>query len=429
LGKLWGESGNSYGVIASDLHNDFVKELETKHVAKLETDEGGASLGTYVAPCRSFGILANPPSDSHLPIIITSRGRKLYDVRKSALLNNPITKIILNGGKLHLEHLKEYGRYFSVNGLLCPDCKTERDLLEEYMFLPYSNSENVLIVYDRFRATVQWAFQSLKPNEAGYTTDLIAECYRSSCKNKSTLRPVAVAWTEYELRRRCHFAFELFLKALANMLNLLGGANLGECINSYVQEFKTSEGLKEIIDINKPFSKQLSDFRKAIKPNAFLDSPVDRGSIQNCCAGAMALYALCILLSCEKHTKTLRSESKLTDRSEESNGLMELSFKILSESKDLLVRDVVANLTLQTAIEPHLFTTWRKMRQKQKCSLRFYPEGNILRPIEQKTKAGYSGPRLGNVLGMMADIGLTNRETNDSFYISASGTRKLCKLE
>ena len=57
--------------------------------------------------------------------------------------------------------------------------------------------------------------------------------------------------------------------------------------------------------------------------------------------------------------------------------------------------DVSRELLIGVVIEPHLKTSMRKLGQGQKCSLRFFPEGNILRPTGIPVRAGYSGDRLG----------------------------------
>ena len=68
------------------------------------------------------------------------------------------------------------------------------------------------------------------------------------------------------------------------------------------------------------------------------------------------------------------------------------------------------SLLVEVVIEAHLSTTLGKMSRGQKCSLRFYPEGALLRPTGRGVSAGQSGDRLGNVLGMWADLGVLKRE-------------------
>jgi hypothetical protein len=72
-------------------------------------------------------------------------------------------------------------------------------------------------------------------------------------------------------------------------------------------------------------------------------------------------------------------------------------------------------------VEPHLATTLRKMSQGQRCSLRFFPEGEVLRPTGKRVQAGYSGDRLGNVLGMWADLGRLEWVSGRRFAITAAG--------
>jgi hypothetical protein len=55
--------------------------------------------------------------------------------------------------------------------------------------------------------------------------------------------------------------------------------------------------------------------------------------------------------------------------------------------------------------EAHLATTFRKMAGGQKCSLRFFPDGQCLRATSLPVFAGQSGTRLWNVIRVLADAG------------------------
>jgi hypothetical protein len=79
-------------------------------------------------------------------------------------------------------------------------------------------------------------------------------------------------------------------------------------------------------------------------------------------------------------------------------------------------------------IAPHLATTLRKMGQGQKCSLRFYPDGLLLRPTGTGARAGYSGDRLSNVLMMLSDLAFFKSEKNN-FSLSDSGREMLNEME
>ena len=57
----------------------------------------------------------------------------------------------------------------------------------------------------------------------------------------------------------------------------------------------------------------------------------------------------------------------------------------------------------------HLQTTFRKMGGGQKCSLRFFPDGPLLRPTGIGVSPGYSDERLTNVLRILTDLGELQR--------------------
>ena len=78
---------------------------------------------------------------------------------------------------------------------------------------------------------------------------------------------------------------------------------------------------------------------------------------------------------------------------------------------------------------PHLNTSWRKIGQGQKCSVRFYPDGDLLRPTGKRVNAWFSQDRLGNVIQMLSDLGLCSKNSNGKFLISKAGTVFLNELE
>jgi predicted transcriptional regulator len=68
------------------------------------------------------------------------------------------------------------------------------------------------------------------------------------------------------------------------------------------------------------------------------------------------------------------------------------------------------------------------MGQGQKCSLRFFPDGDLLRPTGKTVRAGYSGDRLSNVLGMLADLGIV-AQSGDKYSFTEHSERILTNLE
>ena len=57
-------NGTTYGVLGSDLFGNLVNELDAEGTVDLPEHQGGASYGTYVMPCRSFGNLGDSEWES-----------------------------------------------------------------------------------------------------------------------------------------------------------------------------------------------------------------------------------------------------------------------------------------------------------------------------------------------------------------------------
>ncbi len=86
------------------------------------------------------------------------------------------------------------------------------------------------------------------------------------------------------------------------------------------------------------------------------------------------------------------------------------AFPIIEKATSGSLTEAIRILTDHCVVESHLGTTLRKMAYGMKCSLRFFPDGQVLRPTGMKVIAGYSGDRLGNVIGMLEDLGFITRD-------------------
>jgi hypothetical protein len=126
---------------------------------------------------------------------------------------------------------------------------------------------------------------------------------------------------------------------------------------------------------------------------------------------------LALLIASRYHTQQLRSSGLLIDRGH----YLERAFALLGEKEESTGREVLSALLVQGVIEPHLRTTLRKMGQGQKCSLRFFPEGPVLRATGTVVQPGFSGDRLRRVLEMLADLGFCLRQGSGKFAINAKG--------
>ena len=224
-------NGGTYGVLGSrsDVFQDALRQLATNTSVELPRASSAASYGTYVMPCRSFGILE--AADGDTPVVIPPRGKELDRVRSEALLGSALVPAILHGGTVSASALTSEASLFSVNAL--HELPHERDLLLNAFTHPYVDRPDVSHAYRRFLATSRWIFSQLDPR-AFSSAQLIGAAYRDAV-NKGADTEVGVAWAEYELRRRVHFAIELLLSALTETLMDLAEGTVDDVFGCMVQ--------------------------------------------------------------------------------------------------------------------------------------------------------------------------------------------------
>lgn len=424
IGTEWGESGTTYGVLGSDLYADELTELLGNHRVEIPSDHNGASYGTYIMPCRSFGILSAPSGETDVPVKIVPRGEEIYKARREALGHSELTKLILDGGLVNLETLKREGQHFSVNGLT--QNSVELKLLRSSFFTPYLKDNTVLESYDCFRATVCWALGRIGETSKS-SGELIFENFRDAVTNdQAHLSDTQLVWMEYELRRRVHFSLELLLSALTDSLMDLTEATVQQILDAWSSSERLPSLLAEIFQSDAvPLETKLGEMNDRLSFGAFLTGPLDRKTARSLIPFQRTLYALALLLNCSRVSEQLREAGKIPDR----RHYMERVFALLQNRGHQTVGEVLSSVLVTTVIEPHLSTTLRKMGQGQKCSLRFYPEGDLLRPTGKTVAAGFSGDRLGNVLGMLADLSMCIREEGGRYALNDEGRAFVRQME
>jgi hypothetical protein len=408
-----GERGATFGVLGSDLYAASMAELETAGTLAVPSDQGGASLGTYLMPCRSFGLLEIGSDD--FPVRIPPRGQALQRGRARVLAQSRVVDCILFGGTIALADLDAEAPYFSVHSL--DAIQEERQLLEEALLRPYNQTAEVIGAYERFLATSQWAFRALAKHRLS-SSELILDAYRAASSGADAT-PVTLAWAEYELRRRGHFAIELLLSSLTDELMALTEAT----VHRVVEAWDTDVPLPEVLGTTTGWTEaavqgRVCDLDATLPVDAFLVGPLREATARSLTSRARALYACALLLACRKQTKELRDVERLPRR---RGGYLERAFGILDEAGNQRLSEAIERLLNEVVIEAHLSTSLRKMTQGQKCSLRFYPEGLLLRPTGIPAAAGYSGDRLSNVLGIWADLGVLERTEGARFQLSEYG--------
>lgn len=119
-----------------------------------------------------------------------------------------------------------------------------------------------------------------------------------------------------------------------------------------------------------------------------------------------AMWAAILLVSTWKRARGFQGLTGLPAYDKSGAGRV---FPILSDNQDTALGDAMQQVVKHAVIEAHLRTTLRKMGQGLKCSLRFFPEGELLRPTNRPVAAGSSLTRLDNVMGILTDVGCLSR--------------------
>lgn len=421
-GTGWGESGNSYAIIGSDLFYEDVDTFIKEGQVNLDLGtRGGASYGTYVMPCRGFGLLSTSTSNPSIPVEIKPRGQKLYEARSQVLSPDGLTRLILEGGVLTKEMIEKEGCHFSINGI--GSNAQEQKYLRKALLESFVEHSDVAEGYKRFVSTAQLVMETLDNDDTSVmSSDMCLRMnYRELVSGKNSPSDVECAWAEYELRRRVHFSFELLLSALTNTLNELVEGTLEQVLAVWASTWETPLMLKEFLpSTGSPFKLPLGTVVADIPLEAFLEKGPNLTGARNLTPASQALYGLVLLKMCSRQTDQLRSIGTLPDRKH----YLERAFTCVQQPVRL-IEDVLRELLIGVVIEPHLKTSLRKLGQGQKCSLRFFPEGNILRPTGTPVRAGYSGDRLGNVMGFFADVGYLDRIDNSRFSLATPGRELL----
>lgn len=418
--KQEGGNGGIHGVLGSRSESfaRALAELEANETVELPDGRGGASYGNYVMPCRSFGIVDT--GDRDLPIVIRPRGRALHRVRRDALQGSALVDAILHGGSVTASALASEAQFFSVNGL--DAVPHERDLLLEAFVGAYVNRPDVSATYQRFLATSRWAFEQLE-TRAMSSAQLIAIAYQEGVEG--VVSDVGAAWAEYDLRRRVHFAIELLLSALTETLMDLTEGTVEDVLRDWTSDEPLPKLFAEILSIEQPVLRtRVDEIERGIAADAWLRRSVPIAAARGLSPWCKAIFAVSLLIASKRQTEKIRADGRIPNRRKE---YLERAFTVLGDERKSPIMTALRRLLVEVVVEAHLSTTLRKMSQGQKCSLRFYPEGTLLRPTGIPVSAGQSGDRLGNVLGMWADLGILERRAG-GFGLTVRGRQLASEL-
>lgn len=408
----------TFGLIGPSFHAESLVQLATDGSITIpDTHEGGV-LATYFVPCQSFGLLAAAAPESPLSVQIPPRGKAIFDARQVVVGDGQLAKLILHGGVLSMSVLLAEGTHYSANEI--GQLPAERELLRNALVEPFRNSSEQIDSTSHFRDTILWALDGMDSQGSANSQSLIYRNYaRVISLASGAAQPIELAWAEYELRRRVHFALELALSALTATLNEFDGAPLEKVVDTWAADGSLPELFADVyseaaVNYAKPF-RYLVD---GVRSDGFVVGGPGRRLAVSLAPSARFAYSLCLLTACFKQMEPFLARHELPSR---DRSYLEPAFRIIAGARNDSLSDVALKLLGRVVVEPHLMTTYRKMAQGQQCSLRFYAEGTLLKPTGRQTRAGLSGERLINVLGILTDLEYCNRVGNGLYTVSAAG--------
>jgi len=387
------------GVLGADLHRDGIASLMGGATVDIPDTTGGATYGTYVNTCRSFGLLQN--GDGVLPVHLTPRGQAMHQLRERACNGSVLASAVFEGGSMNLELARQEAHLFSLNALAAVD--EECTALRQALSQPFSELPAPAQSYHRFRGTVRWVFGSLidRPASSGM---LIAGAFEKALRGIDT-NEVVLSWADYELRRRAHFCLELMLAAVTSTIREMDGGTIDDAIARWQVRTHFPKPFHELAELAP--EAPLSALVDAIPGDALLAPALPTDNFAALAPDGQALCSALLLGLLERQTRTLRAAGQLSDHKH----YMERAFALVAGAGGQPPWATIRALC-HLVVTRHIETTLRKMANQQKCSLRFFPEGEKLLPTGFIVNPGYSGERLGNVLNISADLGWLDRLPN-----------------
>lgn len=389
------------GALGANLHQEQLATLVAGGTVSFPENSGGAMLGTYFAPCRTIGLLLD--GDETIPYRLSPRGTEIWNLRKERLQSSPAMAGILSGNEISRAQAEAAIPEFSLGSL--DRSRSEAQLLYDAFVTPWdpgteSERHRVDRAYEAFNGTIAWA-KGMLSSDHDSATGLIARNFKN-CAQGDQDNQIAFSWAEYEFRRRCHFALELMLSALTASLAEFEEATIPQIISSWFSTLDASPLLSDAWPTaSDARNLSASEAVASVPKNLFSDKPVPTNDLRHLPLPDQAFSAIALLAATAKQTKATRRDGYF-ERKSTSPG--EHAVRIVESADDEPFSKLMEEIAELTALS-HLQTTLRKMGAGQKCSLRFFPDGPLLRPTGIGMTPGHSNDRLTNVLRILTDIG------------------------
>lgn len=407
-------------LIGAELFNAQLDELEINGQVHLPAKAKSSMLNVYFQPCRGFGLLQL--TQDNLRVSVPPRGQAIHQARQQALQGSALVNVIFEGGTLTRADLEVWGQHFSVNALA--GSGQEQVLLQQALLEAFDGADaSATVAYERFLKTTHWAFEALR-TMASDSAGLISGAYRATPNVDGAKQTVIQTWGRYEFLRRIHFALEMLLSSLVDaLLEEDAAATVPQIVARWAQEVELPDAVRDLARWpQRPLDHSVGALTSDVValPESFLIGRLEASKVRKLRALPRALYAICMLLADARHTAGLRTTGVWAR--EQTGPTAGLVLEILTEESESSVARVLNRLLAEVVAEAHVSTTLRKMMSPSgKCSLRFYRDGPRLRATGVPASPGFSGDRLGNVLGIWSDLGALRRIEGRSGAFALSG--------
>lgn len=407
-----GQSGGA--ILGSDVFDAEMKLLKSGNAVTLPTSNGSRILNIYYTPCKSVGFIDNSVNGSPVPYQITDRGRAIWKARQDRLDDSTIPELLFRGGKIDSATANAAVSEFSLGSM---DPQTEEaKLLRDAFRTAYPGAASVREVIERRYAllheTQGWIASWADTGKTSADNMLASNLQQVSSGARTDA--ASLAWAGYEWRRRQHFSLELMLNAVCGILNSLGGAGtLGDVVRVSRAESGLNLRLAELWpSAAKAWNLSSVAARDSVPPELFAGKPMRFRAIDELSAPQRLQASFALLSAIEAQTRNFRERTN-----GEPKSISDLALNLIVDAGKRPFEELLRELTERCAVTPHLQVTLRKMSAGQKCSLRFFPDGNVLRLTANQSNAGFSGTRLYNTINVLSDIGTLTRNTDGSFVI------------
>lgn len=404
-----GQAGGA--ILGSDVFDSEMKALKSGVVVAMPSSRSSRILNIYYNPCKGVGFIDNAPDGSPLPYNITERGRAIWQARQERLEGSPLLHLLFRGGAVDRQIAATAVPEFSLGAMVQGNAEARllRDAFQTAYPSASSFHETIERRYALLRGTKDWiaSWAHSGKNSADQLLALNLEEVSAGHRGDAA----SIAWAGYEWRRRQHFALELLLNAVCGILNSLGGAaTLDDVVRLAREEWNLNERLIELWPASAAaWESSARAARDSISPDMLAGKALRFRALDELSAPQRLMAAFAVLSALEAQTRSFRE-----NRLGATLSVSDLALDLIVGAGDQPFAVFLAELAERCAITPHLQVTLRKMSAGQKCSLRFFPDGNVLRLTANQSNAGFSGTRLYNTINVLSDIGIFARSSDGS---------------